>query len=173
MLPQLNEAVALARPASNTEGLASMPVKCTCRNCGKTFSSLPSAVSRGRGKYCSRACKYEDFRIPLADRFWSKIDKNGPIPEHRPELGRCWIWVARSWAHGYGKIKVEGKWIGSHRVAWLLEIGQITDDLFVLHKCDNPACCNPSHLFLGTHEDNMADMVKKGRARGEARNAKD
>jgi hypothetical protein len=63
----------------------------------------------------------------------------------------------------YGLIKVNGKMMGAHRLAWEIKNGEIPDGLFVLHKCDNPACCNTDHLFLGSQKDNMQDALKKGR----------
>lgn len=63
----------------------------------------------------------------------------------------------------YGRIKVNGKMMGTHRLAWEIKNGEIPDSLFVLHKCDNPPCCNIDHLFLGNQKDNMQDALKKGR----------
>ncbi len=79
----------------------------------------------------------------------------------------CWNWTA-SLAKGYGQYVVNGKRILSHRAAWMLEYGEISSEILVLHRCDNPVCCNTKHLFLGTIQDNMKDKIKKGRqAKGE------
>lgn len=107
-------------------------------------------------------------------RFWSKVDKNGPVPAHCPELGPCWVWTAARYDRfGYGSFSRGTRKDGSvvaHRAAWELTNGAIPGQLLVLHKCDVPACVNPSHLFLGTHPDNNRDASAKGRSATGARN---
>jgi len=78
-----------------------------------------------------------------------------------PESG-CWIWLCDS-SRGYGRIEHNGRRIGAHRYSWMLHNGPIPDGMCVCHRCDVPACVNPAHLFLGTHKDNIHDMIKKGR----------
>ena len=92
------------------------------------------------------------------ERFWNKVNKQA-------ENG-CWEWVAGRFSAGYGGFGLDGKMKYAHRVSWMFEHGPIPDGLFVLHKCDNPSCVNPAHLFLGTHADNMRDKAEKGRAVG-------
>jgi hypothetical protein len=76
----------------------------------------------------------------------------------------CWGWTgAKFKKNGYGAFGINYKMKLAHRVSYEIFIEQIPTDLCVLHKCDNPLCVNPNHLFLGTHRDNMQDMVKKSR----------
>lgn len=110
----------------------------------------------------------------IAD-FWSYVNRNGPTPPHCPELGPCWPWtggVLKS--GGYGQMNINHKMWRCHRLSWIIANGPIPDGMTVCHKCDNPPCVNPSHLWLGTHQDNTTDMIQKGREKhpsGEAHNS--
>ena len=100
----------------------------------------------------------------LEQRFWEKVNKNGPI--HPVLQTPCWVWTAAPNPKGYGVISLgsEGKGnVLAHRLSWEIQHGDIPKSLCVLHKCDNPPCVNPEHLFLGTKLDNNRDMIAKGR----------
>ena len=104
-------------------------------------------------------------RRPLVERFWEKVNKDGPLPSAEavavwPEIKdeRCWIFgVAKR-----GMVWLEGRNVLASRVAWFLETGKWPEPN-CLHKCDRGACVRPSHLFEGTQEVNIADMLKKRR----------
>ena len=76
----------------------------------------------------------------------------------------CWVWNRARNVHGYGAIGIDNKVKRAHRVAWQAYVGDIPDGMAVLHRCDNPPCINPDHLYLGTKADNSLDMVRKGRS---------
>jgi hypothetical protein len=88
------------------------------------------------------------------------------MPE--PNTG-CWLWAMGSFKRGYGSICINGKSIGAHRASFSAYKGEIPSGMCVCHICDTPCCVNPDHLFLGTQEANVNDMMKKGRhSRGES-----
>lgn len=131
-----------------------MSVYADCLKCGVSFESFPSA----QRKYCSRECSRVGTMRPLVERFWSRVDKNGPRIRN---LTRCWVWTGAT--AGERGVIYDGRQTMVSRVAWKLEYGD-AGDLHVLHRCDNPRCVRASHLFTGTHLDNMRDMAEKGRS---------
>jgi hypothetical protein len=110
---------------------------------GDVRSALPIAV------------RERDLR-PLPERFWSRVDTSGG-------LWACWPWTRGRNGAGYGLISQQHRDVSAHRLSWELANGPIPPGLYVCHTCDNPPCCNPSHLFLGTPTDNVRDMYAKGR----------
>lgn len=96
------------------------------------------------------------------ERFWSRVEKDGPIPPHRPELGACWLWMPEP-ARKYGRFHVKKAEFLAHRIAYQIANGPVPDGMLACHHCDTPRCVNPAHLFQGTHEDNNRDMMAKGR----------
>jgi hypothetical protein len=84
-----------------------------------------------------------------------------------PESG-CWLWMGALTSKGYGSVRINRRSEIAHRISWENRYGQISDGLSVLHRCDVRCCVNPAHLFLGTQQENISDMVSKGRnAKGE------
>ena len=100
-------------------------------------------------------------RKSTAERFWAKVDRSdGP--------DACWPWTGHRARRGYGQFKMFGRSVPAHRVAWELTNGPIPPGdhfgtMCACHRCDNPPCCNPTHLFLGSMADNVADRDAKGR----------
>ena len=140
--------------------------KGTCIGCGQP-------LHKGR-KFCSHECysRHIGPRQSLGERFWLRVDKNGPLPPHRPELGPCWIWTGYKDDTGRGQMSKGRRGETrerAHRVSWMIHHGPIPPGRVIGHSCDNPTCVRPDHLFLGTQAENIADMTAKGRRQNSPR----
>jgi HNH endonuclease len=151
--------------ASQTASSPKIP--CICHECGDTFFVHPYRVPTAR--CCSRGCngrfqgrKRRGHPAPRksspVELFWARVLKGEP--------DACWLWQGPKDKDGYGHFQLRGKKTSAHRVAYLLTHGPIPSDQNVCHNCpggDNPACCNPSHLWPGTQHQNVQDSIRKGR----------
>lgn len=160
-----------------------MPVTIECRHCGKTTPTYPSRIAKGQ-EFCSGKCAGEAKRVPVMDRFWPKVDKDGALPESHPEFGNCWSWTSTFHDNGYGRIYASvsegGGYLYAHRLAFQEASGIVlTSDDDVCHTCDVPACVRNEpvgeytvhgltvvrygHLFLSNQVGNNADRDEKRR----------
>lgn len=129
----------------------------TCQHCHSPFTTknLP------KQRYCSKRCGGLAKRHPVLGRLRDKLT-------NLDDPYNCWEWTGATVGRGYGTIKITDRPRSNreqltHRTMWIETHGPIRDGLLVLHHCDNPPCCNPKHLFLGTKSDNSLDAFAKGR----------
>lgn len=126
----------------------------SCTECGKINKGIRFSRVGQKSRFCSKKCDL-DYSRKSWERIFSSIDRSNP--------DSCWEWPIISSKDKYGRHRRNLKNQLTHRISYEVNVGEIPEGLFVLHKCDNPPCCNPSHLFLGTHTDNMRDASKKNR----------
>ncbi len=107
------------------------------------------------------------------ERFWSYVDKNGPIPQHNPALGQCWLWTGARSPRGYGAMVLypPTTTVRANRVAYAIQHGEDPFPLLVLHHCDNPPCIRGEHIRKGTTQDNSDDAVARDRMPSGDRNS--
>ena len=104
-------------------------------------------------KFCSEKCREKKYTPERAQQvFWSRVDKTGD----------CWLYMAARDKWGYGELQYLGKHLQAHRLSWMILKGH-PGKMHVLHKCNNPPCCNPDHLYLGTDKENARDRMAAGR----------
>lgn len=148
----------------------------SCEACGRKFRNRRKSGRTiepdrwEKQRYCSPACKYVGMkglephnkgkRLDLSEQFFRHVDKN--------TANGCWFWTGVKNTAGYGGLQVNGKRALAHRISYIIHHGAIPEaDGFhgnvVCHRCDNPSCVNPEHLFLGSQYANMADRDAKGR----------
>jgi hypothetical protein len=142
-----------------TEGDASMQDQptvglCQC-GCGEITPLSTRTNKRYRRGEPLRFAPGHAKRVPISERFWPKVDKDAD--------GGCWVWTASRNEQGYGCCGFNGRTYTAHRLSYELARGPIPPGMHVLHRCDNPPCVNPEHLFVGDQSDNMRDMYGKGR----------
>ena len=137
-----------------------MSVEVVCLNCGTTVVRSPSAA-RSETTFCTRRCRAQfqarERMNQTAEQFWSRVAIGEP--------NACWEWTGYRSPAGYGQTAWKGKVWLAHRVALSLVDNDWGNKLPVCHSCDLPPCCNPTHLWRGTHRQNQHDKLAKGRAR--------
>lgn len=136
-----------------TDNLKNTKCRCKC-DCGNEIITLRMSLKKGdtRSCGCLRFGRKIPKRKPDLQRFLEKIDKTDS----------CWNWKGYINKLGYGHFWLNGQET-AHRSSWILHNGNIPENMCVCHKCDNPKCVNPDHLFVGSYKDNTQDMIKKGR----------
>lgn len=128
-------------------------VSIRCKQC-KTSFVVQRQYANTR-QFCGHACanQFRSEANTAPERFWQWVDRKTPT--------ECWLWIRRISSAGYGVYRRTY----AHRTAWQIEHGQrIPLGLVIRHTCDNPPCCNPAHLVIGTHRDNGRDMIQRGRS---------
>lgn len=126
---------------------------CICE-CGKESKPTTTNLIKGVTKSCG--CNREVSKEHTKERLLNSIEID--------EQSNCWNWTKAKHRQGYGHTAYKSKYILAHRLSWIIFIGDIPENNNICHKCDNPSCINPDHLFIGTQTDNVKDCKNKNRA---------
>lgn len=124
-----------------------------CVACSKSFTVPEWKLKFNPCRFCSKQCFYKGPRLPVAERFWKKVRKTDS----------CWLWTGSISSFGHGSFNISGRAEVASRMAWILTYGEIPHSMWILHKCDVPACVNPDHLYLGTRDNNLRDAMDRKR----------
>jgi hypothetical protein len=131
----------------------------TCEHCGVETLNYPSRLGPNRSRFCSQKCdgasRHEAAWGRLPGRFWPKVNKDGPVPAHRSDLGPCWIWTGYITVQGYGEISVGRRHYKAHNIARGLMGYAVTDGLVRDHLCRVRSCVRPDHLEEVTDRVNV------------------
>jgi len=128
-----------------------------CLHCKQVFSTTRARIKNGRGKFDSQEC----VKRWLSDKY--KKDQRRRFEAKIKKTAGCWEWTGATDTRGYGSLTLQKKRRQAHRVSYEFYVGAIPSGMKVLHRCDNPGCVRPGHLWVGTQKDNIQDAMRKGR----------